>query len=107
MLVDPQDPQHEESALAEKLNKFVQVHRNCFVLLYAPFNGPKEMETMSLIQHRYTGLLGRMVRVYGAQPVQAQQLNIKIYNYSFYVGSLGATCGFYLCETTLTLSKEC
>ncbi|KAJ0065394.1 hypothetical protein NL108_009517, partial [Boleophthalmus pectinirostris] len=55
LLVDPQDPQHQESALVENLNKFVEVHRNCFVLLYAPFNGPKEMETLSLIQNSFFG----------------------------------------------------
>ncbi|KAK7888669.1 hypothetical protein WMY93_024229 [Mugilogobius chulae] len=55
LLVDPQNPQHEDSALVENLNRFVEVHRNCFVLLYAPFNGPKEMETLSLIQSRFFG----------------------------------------------------
>uniref|UniRef100_A0A8C6SFP8 Chromosome 1 open reading frame 146 n=1 Tax=Neogobius melanostomus TaxID=47308 RepID=A0A8C6SFP8_9GOBI len=55
LLVDPQDPQHQESVLVERLSKFVQVHRNCFVLLHAPFNGPKEMDTLSLIQHRFFG----------------------------------------------------
>ncbi|KAJ0032098.1 hypothetical protein NQD34_002179 [Periophthalmus magnuspinnatus] len=55
LLVDPQDPQHQASVLVEKLNTFVQVHRNCFMLLHAPFNGPKEMETLSLVQNRFFG----------------------------------------------------
>lgn len=54
MFVDPQDlPEpSEESGLIEQIKKFVEVHRNSFLLLYAPFNGKKELETLSLIQHR-------------------------------------------------------
>ncbi|XP_044217347.1 protein SPO16 homolog [Thunnus albacares] len=57
LLVDPQDlPEpFEESGLIERIKKFVEVHRNSFLLLYAPFNGKKELETLSLIQHRFFG----------------------------------------------------
>ncbi|XP_072295042.1 protein SPO16 homolog [Eucyclogobius newberryi] len=55
LLVDPQDPLHQDSVLVESLNTFVQVHRNCFVLLHAPFNGLKDMDTLSLIQHSFFG----------------------------------------------------
>ncbi|XP_012737970.2 uncharacterized protein C1orf146 homolog [Fundulus heteroclitus] len=54
------DPQHlpeplEESGLTERIQKFVQVHRNCFLLLYSPFNGKKELQVLSQIQHRFFG----------------------------------------------------
>lgn len=54
LLVDPEDVpgRLEESGLFEKVEKFVQVHRNGFLLLYAPFNGRKELEILSGIQHR-------------------------------------------------------
>ncbi|XP_069006072.1 protein SPO16 homolog [Embiotoca jacksoni] len=57
LLVEPQDlPEPlEESVLIEKIQKFVRVHRNCFLLLHAPFNGKKELETLTLIQHRLFG----------------------------------------------------
>ncbi|XP_018525325.1 protein SPO16 homolog [Lates calcarifer] len=57
LLVDPQDfPEHfEESGLIERIKKFMQVHRNSFVLLYAPFNGKKELELLSGIQCRFFG----------------------------------------------------
>lgn len=55
LLVDPQDlPEPvEESGFTERIEKFVQVHRNCFLLLYTPFNGKKELQVLTLIQHRY------------------------------------------------------
>ncbi|KAM4549417.1 protein SPO16 homolog [Odontesthes bonariensis] len=55
LLVDPQDlPENfEELGLIERIKKFVQVHRNCFLLLHAPFNGKKEMHILTLIQNRF------------------------------------------------------
>ncbi|KAM9849230.1 protein SPO16 homolog [Aulostomus maculatus] len=55
LLVEPQDSPDlcEESRLTEQIKKFVQVHRNSFLLLYAPFNGKRELETLSFIQHRF------------------------------------------------------
>ncbi|XP_054459320.1 protein SPO16 homolog isoform X1 [Anoplopoma fimbria] len=57
LLVDPQDllEHFEESGLIERIKTFVQVHRNSFLLLYAPFNGKKELEILSVIQHRFFG----------------------------------------------------
>ncbi|KAM7012508.1 protein SPO16 homolog isoform 2-T2 [Tautogolabrus adspersus] len=57
LLVDPQDlPEcFEESGLIERINTFVQVHRNSFLLLFAPFNGTREMEIFTVIQHRFLG----------------------------------------------------
>ncbi|XP_038572696.1 uncharacterized protein C1orf146-like isoform X2 [Micropterus salmoides] len=45
----------EESGLIEKIKTFVQVHRNSFILLHAPFNGKEDLEIMSVIQHRFFG----------------------------------------------------
>ncbi|XP_049444464.1 protein SPO16 homolog [Epinephelus fuscoguttatus] len=57
LLVDPQDllENFEEPGLIERIKTFVQVHRNSFLLLYAPFNGKKELEILSVIQHRFFG----------------------------------------------------
>ncbi|XP_060886742.1 protein SPO16 homolog isoform X2 [Labrus mixtus] len=57
LLVDPQDlpERFEESGLIERINTFVQVHRNSFLLLFAPFNGTREMEIFTVIQHRFFG----------------------------------------------------
>ncbi|XP_014913015.1 protein SPO16 homolog [Poecilia latipinna] len=57
LLVDPQDlPEPlDESGLTERIGKFVQVHRNCFILLYSPFNGEKELQVLTVIQHRFIG----------------------------------------------------
>ncbi|KAF7651289.1 hypothetical protein LDENG_00113120 [Lucifuga dentata] len=55
LLVDPQDfPEHyEESELFAKIKNFIKVHRNSFLLLQAPFNGQKDLEILSAIQHRF------------------------------------------------------
>uniref|UniRef100_A0A3Q3LQ29 Chromosome 1 open reading frame 146 n=1 Tax=Mastacembelus armatus TaxID=205130 RepID=A0A3Q3LQ29_9TELE len=55
LLVYPQDlPERcEESGLMERIKKFVQIHRNSFLLLYSPFNGKKEFEILSEIQRRF------------------------------------------------------
>ncbi|XP_010771071.1 uncharacterized protein C1orf146 homolog isoform X2 [Notothenia coriiceps] len=45
----------EESGLIERIKTFVQVHRNSFLLLYAPFNGKKELEILSVLQDRFSG----------------------------------------------------
>ncbi|XP_039983843.1 protein SPO16 homolog isoform X1 [Xiphias gladius] len=57
LLVDPQDlPERlEESGLIERIKKFTRVHRNSFLLLYAPFNGKRELEILSGIQCRFFG----------------------------------------------------
>ncbi|XP_061833422.1 protein SPO16 homolog isoform X1 [Nerophis lumbriciformis] len=65
MLVEPQHlPENlEESGLIEQIKKFAQVHRNCFVLLYAPFNGKRETDTLSLIQQSFFGSNPRVLPV--------------------------------------------
>ncbi|XP_070689039.1 protein SPO16 homolog [Pempheris klunzingeri] len=65
LLVDPQDlPEcFEESGLIERIKTFVRVHRNSFLLLYAPFNGKRELEVLSVIQRRFFGSNLRMLPV--------------------------------------------
>ncbi|CAM9155406.1 unnamed protein product [Lampetra planeri] len=57
LLVEPQDfPEPcEKSGLAERVEKFIQIHRNSFLLLYSPFNGKQDLETLSFLQHRFFG----------------------------------------------------
>ncbi|CAL8271512.1 unnamed protein product [Boreogadus saida] len=42
-----------ETGLFEKITNFIKVHRNSFLLLYAPFNGKRELEILSDIQQRF------------------------------------------------------
>ncbi|XP_034559497.1 uncharacterized protein C1orf146 homolog isoform X1 [Notolabrus celidotus] len=57
LLVDLQDlpERFEESGLTERINTFVKVHRNGFLLLYTPFNGQRELGILTAIQHRFFG----------------------------------------------------
>lgn len=54
LLIDPGDVAGglEESGLTETIKTFAQVHRNSFLLLYAPFIGKKELGILSEIQNR-------------------------------------------------------
>ncbi|XP_040896785.1 protein SPO16 homolog [Toxotes jaculatrix] len=65
LLVDPQDlpERFEESGLIDRIQKFVRVHRNSFLLLYAPFNGNRELEILSRIQCRFLGTNLRILPV--------------------------------------------
>ncbi|XP_024134077.1 uncharacterized protein C1orf146 homolog [Oryzias melastigma] len=45
----------EELELMDRIKNFVDIHRNCFLLLYVPFNGPKELQTLKVIQNRFFG----------------------------------------------------
>ncbi|KAJ3600110.1 hypothetical protein NHX12_034060 [Muraenolepis orangiensis] len=45
----------KETGLFEKINTFIQVHRNSFLLLCAPFNGKREVDILSDIQQRFFG----------------------------------------------------
>ncbi|XP_067369498.1 protein SPO16 homolog isoform X2 [Channa argus] len=64
-LSDPHDlpERFDESGLFERIKTFMHVHRNSFVLLYAPFNGEKELEILSMIQHRFFGCNLRILPV--------------------------------------------
>ncbi|XP_061634358.1 protein SPO16 homolog isoform X2 [Phyllopteryx taeniolatus] len=61
-LVEPENVQ-DESVLVEQIQKFVQVHRNSFVLLYAPFNGKRQLDMLSLIQQKFFGTNLRILPV--------------------------------------------
>lgn len=43
----------EDSGLTETIKTFVQVHRNSFLLMFAPFFGNKENGILTEIQHRW------------------------------------------------------
>ncbi|XP_063056981.1 protein SPO16 homolog [Engraulis encrasicolus] len=57
MLVVSQDlPEPlEDSGLYEKIQRFVKVHRNCFLLLQAPVFGQREWAIMEAVQSRFFG----------------------------------------------------
>lgn len=54
MLVVSQEIQEplENTGLYEKIQKFVHVHRNCFLMLQAPVFGKKEWDIMGAVQTR-------------------------------------------------------
>ena len=53
LVVSQEIPEPLENAdLYEKIQKFVQVHRNCFLLLQAPVFGKKEWDVMAAVQTR-------------------------------------------------------
>ncbi|RVE73943.1 hypothetical protein OJAV_G00036320 [Oryzias javanicus] len=45
----------EELELMDRIKNFVEIHRNCFLLLFAPLNEPKELQTLKVIQNRFFG----------------------------------------------------
>ncbi|XP_061682218.1 protein SPO16 homolog isoform X2 [Syngnathoides biaculeatus] len=61
-LVEPENVQ-DESVVVERIQKFVQVHRNSFVLLYAPFNGKRQLDMLSLVQQKFFGTSLRILPV--------------------------------------------
>ena len=47
----PENP--EETDLFERIKKFMQIHKNGFILLLSSLHGKKEWDLLSTIQHRY------------------------------------------------------
>ncbi|XP_030584141.1 protein SPO16 homolog [Archocentrus centrarchus] len=78
LLVDSEDLSgpSEDSALTERIEKFVQVHRNCFLLLHAPFDGKKELETLAGIQTRFFGSSLRILPVRNGAEIVKGMLTI-------------------------------
>uniref|UniRef100_A0A3P8RDX5 Uncharacterized protein n=1 Tax=Astatotilapia calliptera TaxID=8154 RepID=A0A3P8RDX5_ASTCA len=78
LMVDPQDlPEpSEESGVFERIKKFVQVHRNCFLLLRSPFKGKKELETLTVIQNRFFGSNLRILPVQNTDEIVKGMLTI-------------------------------
>ncbi|XP_068176616.1 protein SPO16 homolog [Antennarius striatus] len=78
LLVDPQDlPEGSgESGVTDRIKTFVQVHRNSFLLLFAPFSGNKELETLSVIQRRFLGSNLRVLPVRNDEDIVRGMLTI-------------------------------
>ncbi|XP_030646929.1 protein SPO16 homolog [Chanos chanos] len=57
MVITPQEfPETLENVkLFEKIEKFVKVHQNCFILLPAQVYGQKEWDIVAVIQNRFFG----------------------------------------------------
>ncbi|XP_041861445.1 protein SPO16 homolog [Melanotaenia boesemani] len=64
LLVGPEDlPEpFEEFQLIERIKNFLQVHRNCFLLLHDPFNDKKDVR--ALLQSRFFGSSLRILPVH-------------------------------------------
>ncbi|KAM6963259.1 protein SPO16 homolog [Aplochiton taeniatus] len=78
LIVNPQDlPENlEKSGLFDKIQKFVQVHRNSFLLLLAPFYGEKELDVLSAIQYRFLGSNLRILPVHNNAEIVKGMLTI-------------------------------
>ncbi|KAJ8375286.1 hypothetical protein SKAU_G00058660 [Synaphobranchus kaupii] len=66
----------EEAGLFERIKKFIQVHRNCFILLLASLHGKKEWEIMSTIQHSFFGSNLRILPVHNIAEMVKGMLTI-------------------------------
>ncbi|KAI5109343.1 hypothetical protein C0J45_0740, partial [Silurus meridionalis] len=56
LLITPEEfPKKAECAFFQRIEKFVQVHRNSFLLLQAPAYGTRELEVVSAVQNRFFG----------------------------------------------------
>ncbi|XP_073810281.1 protein SPO16 homolog isoform X1 [Danio rerio] len=53
----------------ERMERFVQIHRNSFLLLQAPVYGKKEWEIISLVQNRFLGCNLKVIPVHSTAEV--------------------------------------
>ncbi|KAF4112205.1 protein SPO16 homolog [Onychostoma macrolepis] len=59
----------ENAEYFERIEKFVQVHRNSFLLLQAPVYGKREWEILSSVQNRFLGCKLRVIPVHSTADV--------------------------------------
>ncbi|XP_043098482.1 protein SPO16 homolog isoform X1 [Puntigrus tetrazona] len=59
----------ENAEFLERIEKFVQVHRNSFLLLQAPVYGKREWEILSSVQNRFLGRNLRVIPVHSTADV--------------------------------------
>ncbi|KAJ8276970.1 hypothetical protein GJAV_G00069950 [Gymnothorax javanicus] len=78
MLLDTQEfPENpEEAGLFARIEKFIQIHRNCFILLQASLHRNKEWEILSKIQHRFFGSYLRILPVHNVAEMVKGMLTI-------------------------------
>ncbi|XP_073708604.1 protein SPO16 homolog [Garra rufa] len=78
MLVTPEEfpAKLENAEFFERIEKFVQVHRNSFLLLQAPVHGKREWEILSSVQNRFLGCNLRVIPVHSAADVVKGMLAI-------------------------------
>lgn len=53
LLADTQELLMTEDLFLDRIEKFINIHRNSFLLLSAALHGPKEWDIMFRIQNRY------------------------------------------------------
>ncbi|XP_059416361.1 protein SPO16 homolog isoform X2 [Carassius carassius] len=71
LLVTPEEfpAKLENSEFFERIERFVQVHRNSFLLLQAPVYGKREWEILSSVQNRFLGCNLRVIPVHSTADV--------------------------------------
>ncbi|KAJ8279383.1 hypothetical protein COCON_G00064490 [Conger conger] len=70
----PENP--EEAGLFERIKKFMQIHRNAFILLLASLHGKKEWDILSTIQHSFFGSNLRILPVHNIAEMVKGMLTI-------------------------------
>ncbi|XP_036409350.1 uncharacterized protein C1orf146-like [Megalops cyprinoides] len=65
-----------EAGLFEKIEKFTQIHRNCFLMLLASLHGEKEQRILSTVQHRFFGSNLRILPVHNVAEMVKGMLSI-------------------------------
>ncbi|KAF7203857.1 protein SPO16 homolog [Nothobranchius furzeri] len=78
LLAEPQGfPESlDHSEFFELIEKFTQVHRNCFLLLFATFSGKGQLQTLTEIQSRFFGSNLRILPVQNAAEIVRGMLAI-------------------------------
>ncbi|KAM5256387.1 protein SPO16 homolog [Ctenodactylus gundi] len=66
LLVDAKECLSAEELFLTKIEKFLSIHQNSFVVLFAPLHGPEEWKLMFRIQERFLGSNLRILPVHNA-----------------------------------------
>ncbi|XP_006021884.1 uncharacterized protein C1orf146 homolog [Alligator sinensis] len=76
LLADTQELLMTEDLFLDRIEKFINIHRNSFLLLSAALHGPKEWDIMFRIQNRFLGSNLRIIPVHNASETVRLMLTI-------------------------------
>ncbi|XP_028667274.1 protein SPO16 homolog [Erpetoichthys calabaricus] len=78
MIIDTMEfsDMREEAGVFEKIEKFLHVHRNSFLLLVASLYGEKEWKVLSTIQQRFLGSSLRILPVHNSTEITRSMTTI-------------------------------
>uniref|UniRef100_A0A7M4FHR1 Chromosome 1 open reading frame 146 n=1 Tax=Crocodylus porosus TaxID=8502 RepID=A0A7M4FHR1_CROPO len=76
LLADTQELLMTEDLFLDRIEKFINIHRNSFLLLLAALHGPKEWNIMFRIQKRFLGSNLQIIPVHNASETVRLMLTI-------------------------------